>query len=186
MTRNLPDIPADLRTVCRHPKMRINMYDGASYCKDCGIQVFDKVNTDKILRGINRKVEDLQECKHERLDEDGICRSCGNDLRTGKIGEPMPSYEEPATSAIETKHNPNRSDEMLQLSEKDRDTQCHARAKARNERTFTLVEQDITTPEVICDWVTRNIRTAPLSKLQEALESAHAIAHSEVIKKYAD
>jgi hypothetical protein len=61
---------------------------------------------------------------------------------------------------------------MIQLSENDHDTQCHARAKSRGQRTFTLVEQDVTTPKVICEWIKENIETAPRQKLLEALDSA--------------
>jgi hypothetical protein len=61
---------------------------------------------------------------------------------------------------------------MIQLSENDRDTQVHARAKQRGQRTFTIVEQDITAPATICEWITRNIETASDAKLRDALESA--------------
>jgi hypothetical protein len=120
--------------ICRHSKLRISSADGSSYCKDCGIQVYDKENTNKIVRGMKRKV----------------------------------------------------GESLLQLSENDHDTQCHARAKARGQATFTVVEQDITAPETICEWIKLNIHTAPLAKLQEALDSAHKMAHSEVFKKHAD
>lgn len=72
------------------------------------------------------------------------------------------------------------------LSEKDRDTQCHAKAKSRGQLTFTLVEQDQSAPEVICEWVKRNIYTCPLPKLLEAVETAYNMARSTVIKKAAD
>lgn len=75
---------------------------------------------------------------------------------------------------------------MLQLSEKDNDTQCHARAKARGQRTFTLVEQDQTAPAVIRYWVELNKTTAPAAKLQEALDSANIMEQSAVVKKAAD
>lgn len=59
---------------------------------------------------------------------------------------------------------------MYQLSETDDDTAIHARAKARNQRTFTLVEQDRTSVEVIAYWILMNIHTAPPEKLRNALE----------------
>ena len=59
---------------------------------------------------------------------------------------------------------------MYQLSETDEDSTIHARAKARNQRTFTLVEQDATTVEVIAFWILKNIHTAPPAKLQQALQ----------------
>lgn len=85
------------------------------------------------------------------------------------------------------RENPKERNEMLQLSEKDHDTQCHARAKVRGQRTFTLVEQDLTTPEVICEWIKLNIKTCGWNKLLEALQSAYMIAQeSKVVKKAAD
>jgi hypothetical protein len=59
---------------------------------------------------------------------------------------------------------------MFQLSENDPDTEVHARAKARNQRTFTLVEQDMTSVEVIAYWILKNIHTAPAQKLHDAVE----------------
>lgn len=60
---------------------------------------------------------------------------------------------------------------MYQLSEKDHDTQCHARAKQRGQRTFTLVEQDASAVKTIAHWIYLNIETAPEEKLHEALNS---------------
>lgn len=131
----LPDSPYIPAFPCSHVKLRISTSDGASYCKDCGVQVYDKENTNKILIGMKRKV-----------------------------GEPL-----------------------LQLSEKDHDTQCHARAKNRGQETFTLVEQDDSAPEVICEWIKQNIRTCTRAKLEEALDSAIKWAQeSKVGKKHAD
>lgn len=59
---------------------------------------------------------------------------------------------------------------MYQLSEKDGDTQVHAKAKARGQRTFTLVEQDATAVKTIAHWIYLNIETAPAEKLHYALE----------------
>ena len=75
---------------------------------------------------------------------------------------------------------------MLMVSENDRDSICHAKAKQRGQKTFTLVEQDITAPGVICDWISRNIYTCPKEKLREALEAAIAMRDSDVKKKDAD
>jgi hypothetical protein len=59
---------------------------------------------------------------------------------------------------------------MFQLSERDDDTAIHARAKLRNQRTFTLVEQDRSSVEVIAYWILLNIHTAPPDKLHKALD----------------
>jgi macrodomain Ter protein organizer (MatP/YcbG family) len=61
---------------------------------------------------------------------------------------------------------------MYQLSENDRHTAVHAKAKARGQGTFTLVEQDRTAPVTIAEWIKQNIETAPDDKLRDALESA--------------
>lgn len=60
---------------------------------------------------------------------------------------------------------------MFQLSEADNDTQCHAKAKARGQRTFTVVEQDISAVKTIAHWIYLNIETSPAEKLRDALES---------------
>jgi len=49
---------------------------------------------------------------------------------------------------------------------------CYITATARGQRTFTLVEQDLTTPAVICEWIKLNIETAPAEKLIDALAIA--------------
>ena len=59
---------------------------------------------------------------------------------------------------------------MFQLSENDGDTKVHAKAKARGQRTFTVVEQDATAVKTIAHWIYLNIETAPPAKLREALE----------------
>jgi len=64
---------------------------------------------------------------------------------------------------------------MLQIPSDDKDSQCHERAKRRGQRTFTLVEQDKSTPRAICFWILENIETAPAEKLTDALQSALAI-----------
>lgn len=52
------------------------------------------------------------------------------------------------------------------------DSACHAKAQSRGQATFTLVEQDRTSPETICFWIMRNIETCPADKLRKALEDA--------------
>lgn len=61
-------------------------------------------------------------------------------------------------------------EDMHLLSENDPDTNCHARAKQRNQETFTLVEQDITTVRTIAHWIYENIEQASEAKLRDALE----------------
>lgn len=52
------------------------------------------------------------------------------------------------------------------------DKDCYEKAVERGQRTFTLVEQDRTSPRVICEWIKENIETAPADKLFKALEDA--------------
>lgn len=71
------------------------------------------------------------------------------------------------------------------LSLNDKDTQCHAKAKARGEHTFTLVAQDLSAPKTIAFWIGENIETAPEDKLREALEDA-LIMRKHTSRKHAD
>jgi acyl-ACP thioesterase len=64
---------------------------------------------------------------------------------------------------------------MYQLSENDKDTSCHAKAKARGQKTFTLVEQDQTTVETIAYWILLNSRTATIQKLHDAIDTIVAM-----------
>jgi acyl-ACP thioesterase len=64
---------------------------------------------------------------------------------------------------------------MHLLSENDPDTNCHAKAKRRGQRTFTLVEQDASTVKTIAHWIYLNIETCPPAKLREALEDCIAM-----------
>ncbi|HEX5426637.1 MAG TPA: hypothetical protein VFW94_24205 [Candidatus Acidoferrales bacterium] len=57
------------------------------------------------------------------------------------------------------------------LSENDNDTNVHAKAKARGQKTFTLVEQDASAVDTIAFWILLNIHTAPSEKLHDALDS---------------
>ena len=52
------------------------------------------------------------------------------------------------------------------------DQNCYEKAKARGERTFTLVGQDRSSPKIVVEWIKENIETAPAAKLREALEAA--------------
>lgn len=60
---------------------------------------------------------------------------------------------------------------MYQLSESDKDTGVHMKAKLRGQRTFTLVEQDMSSVEVIAYWILKNVHTAPPEKLHQALDT---------------
>lgn len=54
----------------------------------------------------------------------------------------------------------------------DREPECLAKAKQRKDLTFTLVGQDLSSPQVICEWIKLNIETCPREKLMEALDKA--------------
>ena len=43
---------------------------------------------------------------------------------------------------------------------------------ADDEEIFALVTRDQSSPETVCFWIMRNIRTAPDEKLREALDCA--------------
>lgn len=59
------------------------------------------------------------------------------------------------------KRKPNKSDGL-----------CFQKARRRGQSTFTLVEQDYSSPYVICEWIKQNIETCPAGKLRQALEDA--------------
>ncbi len=65
------------------------------------------------------------------------------------------------------------------------DQKCYDKAVARGERTFTLVARDISSPEVICEWIKQNINTAPEEKLNEALEAALEMRNN-ACRRFAD
>jgi len=54
----------------------------------------------------------------------------------------------------------------------NRDDICHSKARKRNQRTFTLVEQDASFSKSIVFWILLNIETCPAPKLRDALETA--------------
>jgi hypothetical protein len=58
----------------------------------------------------------------------------------------------------------------MMMHQLNTDAQIHARAKERGQRTFTLVEQDRSSVEVIAYWILMNIHTAPSEKLHDALD----------------
>lgn len=51
-----------------------------------------------------------------------------------------------------------------------RDAKVFKKAQSRNQRTWTVVEQDITAVKTIAHWIYLNIETAPDDKLRTALE----------------
>lgn len=53
-----------------------------------------------------------------------------------------------------------------------RDKRCQENANKRGQVTFSLVEQDVTSPRTIAYWILENIESAPAAKLYDALESA--------------
>jgi len=52
------------------------------------------------------------------------------------------------------------------------DEMCARKAAERGQDTFTLVEQDRSTPKTICFWIMENIETCPPQKLVAALNDA--------------
>lgn len=69
--------------------------------------------------------------------------------------------------------------EKRQSDKIDTDGHCFAKAKARGQRTFTLVDQDRTSPKTIAFWIMENMESAPDAKLREALESALAMRRAK-------
>jgi hypothetical protein len=51
-----------------------------------------------------------------------------------------------------------------------RDAKVFKKAQQRGQRTWTVVEQDITAVKTIAHWIYLNIETAPDEKLRTALE----------------
>jgi hypothetical protein len=66
------------------------------------------------------------------------------------------------------------------------DKTCHDKAVSRGQRTFTLVEQDVSTPRTILWWIMENFHTSPDDKLMDAFEDALAMKNSTVEKKQPD
>lgn len=66
------------------------------------------------------------------------------------------------------------------------DSECYAKARERGQQTFTLVEQDVTAPKCILEWIRLNWDTAPISKLRDAFEDALCMKASTIEKKHAD
>lgn len=60
---------------------------------------------------------------------------------------------------------------MYNITE-DKDSTCYAKARHNGEKTFTLRSQDRSAPSTIAWWILCNIETAPVEKLQEALNDA--------------
>lgn len=55
------------------------------------------------------------------------------------------------------------------------DNKCFEKATQRGQRTFTLVEQDRSSPRTIAFWILENIETCPDGKLFDALADALAM-----------
>lgn len=65
------------------------------------------------------------------------------------------------------------------------DGTCFQKAKTAGELTFSLREQDMSSPQIICEWIKYNIRTCPPEKLHNALAIAIHMAKSPK-RKHAD
>lgn len=55
------------------------------------------------------------------------------------------------------------------------DGDCYNRAKKRGDQTFTLVGQDVSSPQTICFWIMMNIESIPAAKAIDALKDALAM-----------
>lgn len=86
-------------------------------------------------------------------------------------------------SRLVSDNNPHQQD--VQAAGK-RDVNCYEKARARGQLTFTVVEQDLTAPGTILDWIDRNFETAPIPKLRDAFETALAMRASTIQKKNPD
>ncbi len=86
-----------------------------------------------------------------------------------------------ATLLSEKPNNPVTREELMR-----RDFKCAQKAMDKNQLSFTVIEQDNTAPETICEWIKLNIKTCPADKLYDALQRAIAMRESEVMKKNAD
>ena len=75
--------------------------------------------------------------------------------------------------------NPTEEDRQRHTKQ---DRKCQEKAAARGQQTFTLVEQDISSPSVIAYWILKNIETAPALKLHDALEAAILMRDAKVRK----
>lgn len=68
----------------------------------------------------------------------------------------------------------------------DHDNSCFRKAQERQQRTFTLVEQDRSASKAILYWILLNWDTCPAAKLEDAFEDALAMRDSAIPKKAAD
>lgn len=80
------------------------------------------------------------------------------------------------------------------MSQKDKaikmDNECYRKAVSRGQQTFTVVEQDVTSPLTILEWIRLQIdkqgNLAPADKLLDAFEDCLSMLYSNVPKKFAD
>ncbi len=61
------------------------------------------------------------------------------------------------------------------MPEPDRDAECFHKARSRGQRTFTLVEQDFSSPKTILYWILLNFDTLSDEKATDAFEDALAM-----------
>lgn len=66
------------------------------------------------------------------------------------------------------------------------DNDCYTKAVKRGQRTWTLIEQDVSAPRTILFWISENLLTAPDAKLWDAFEDLMAFKNSAITKKQAD
>lgn len=92
------------------------------------------------------------------------CIRCGTPSATTYCSACAKHLEEKKAETMATKIHPNA-----------RDMNCYEKAMSRGQKTFTLVEQDMSSPFVIIEWIKCNIMTCPAQKLRDALETAIAM-----------
>jgi acyl-ACP thioesterase len=56
----------------------------------------------------------------------------------------------------------------------DKDSKCYSTARKRGQKTFSLIEQDVTAVRTIAFWIYLNIETCSPEKLRDALEDCIA------------
>jgi hypothetical protein len=66
-----------------------------------------------------------------------------------------------------------------------RDLKIAKKAQEKGQATFTLIEQDFSSPKTICFWIMENIETAPEDKLVDALAGA-LLMRASPNRKHAD
>jgi hypothetical protein len=79
------------------------------------------------------------------------------------------------------------AEERNRIAKNTKDDNCFIKAKARGQRTFTLVEQDMLSPAVIGEWIKLAlINGTSAEKIHQAVDDAIAMRDSKIGKKMPD